>query len=314
MREARMNDIKSSGEEGRGCREKGRSALFKRSLPPSPANRPAPASSFFRGMRLAVPVLLGYLPVGFTFGILAVQAGMNPLTVGLTSWFVYAGSAQLIAAGMLGAGAGPAAIIVTTFVVNLRHLLMSAALAPYLRPWSRPLQAWFSFEMTDETFALNLSRFSSAGVDRAEALGVNCLSHLAWTTGGVAGALFDKAIGDIRPFGLDFALTGMFIALILPHVRVPRRLLALCSGAALSLIFALLGMDQWNVMLATACAATIAAFAPLPDGRGAGGRGAEGRAGDTGAKAVNATCPRPAADAADGSLGAHAGSPRGRNA
>ncbi len=223
------------------------------------------ATAFLRGARLALPVVLGYLPVGFTFGVMAVQAGMTPLTVGLMSYFVYAGSAQLIAAQLLAAGASIPTLIVTTFVVNLRHLLMSAALAPYLKPWKKPLQAWFSFEMTDETFAVNLGRFAAAGVNRSETLGINCTAHLSWTVGGIAGAFFDRAISDVEPLGLDFALIGMFIALILPHAKVPRRLLALCLGGMFSLLFALLGAEQWNVMLATACAATLAAFWPMKE-------------------------------------------------
>lgn len=229
------------------------------------ADQRATAAGFYRGMRLALPVILGYLPVGFAFGVLAVQAGMNPLTVGLMSYFVYAGSAQLITVGLLTAGASTASIVVTTFVVNLRHLLMSAAMTPYLRAWPRLQQAWFSFEMTDETFAANLGRFASHGVNRGEVFGLNFVAHLGWVTGGVAGALLDSAIGDVKPFGLDFALPGMFIALLLPHFRVPRRLLAVCFGAALSLLFALAGAGQWNVMLATACAATIAAFWPIKE-------------------------------------------------
>lgn len=222
-------------------------------------------NDFFRGARLALPVVLGYLPVGFAFGVLAVQAGMTPLTVGLMSYFVYAGSAQLITTGLLASGVGTAGIVLTTFVVNLRHLLMSAALTPYLKSWGKPRQAWFSFEMTDETFAVNLSRFISCGANKAESLGLNFFAHAGWVAGGVAGALFDSAIGDVRPLGLDFALPGMFIALLLPHFPVPRRLLALCLGASLSVLFAVLGAGQWNVMLATVCAATLAAF--LPGGR-----------------------------------------------
>ena len=219
-------------------------------------------NDFLRGMRLALPVILGYLPVGFAFGVLAVQAGMTPPLVGLMSYFVYAGSAQLIAAGLLTAGASTATIIVTTFVVNLRHLLMSAALTPYLKNWSKGRLAWFSFEMTDETFAANLGRFVSHGVNKGEALGLNFIAHMGWVIGGVAGALFDSVIGDVKPFGLDFALPGMFIALLLPHFHMPRRLLAICFGAAFSLFFAVIGAEQWNVMLATVCAATIAAFWP----------------------------------------------------
>jgi len=218
---------------------------------------------FFVGVRLALPIILGYLPVGFAFGVLAVQAGMSPVTVGLMSYFVYAGSAQLIAAQLLASGVGTAGIVLTTFVVNLRHLLMSAAMTPYLRGWSKPMQAWFSFEMTDETFAANLGRFASHGVNKGQVLGLNGFAHAGWVAGGVMGALFDAAIGDLKYLGLDFALPGMFIALLLPHVYVPRRLFAVCLGACFSLMFALLGAGQWNVMLATICAATLAAFMPM---------------------------------------------------
>ena len=241
-------------------------------------------TDFLRGMRLSLPIILGYLPVGFAFGVLAVQAGLTPVTVGLMSYFVYAGSAQLIAADLLlGGGASTAGIVLTTFVVNLRHMLMSAALTPYLKSWGRPLQAWFSFEMTDETFAANLGRFGSHGVSKGETLGLNFLSHLGWVVGGVAGALFDSVIGDIKPLGLDYALPGMFIALLLPHFRVPRRLAAACAGASLSVIFALLGMSQWNVMAATICAATLATFLPLPE-KASGGPSDAGPPSSSGAK------------------------------
>ncbi len=214
-------------------------------------------------LRLALPVLLGYFPVGFAFGILAVQSGMTPVAAGLMSLCVYAGSAQLIAAGMIADGVGIASIVMTTFIVNLRHLLMSAAMAPYLRRWSKPLQAWFCFQMTDETFAVNLGQFSSREVPVAETLVFNSLAHFVWAISGVAGAFFGDIIGNIKPYGLDFALPGMFIALLLPHIRVPRRLLAMCLAALFSVTLATVGVGQWNVMLATVLAATIAAFCPM---------------------------------------------------
>ncbi|MDL2209649.1 AzlC family ABC transporter permease [Desulfovibrio sp. OttesenSCG-928-O18] len=221
-------------------------------------------TAFFRGARQAFPIVLGYLPVGFAFGVLAVQAGMTSVTVGLMSFFVFAGSGQLIAAGLLASGTSTAGIVLTTFIVNLRHLLMSAALTPFLKTWSKPLQAWFGFQLTDETFAANLGRFYSNGVDRNEALGLNAFAHAGWIAGSVLGALFDSAIGDVKPLGLDFALPAMFIALVLPHFAIPRRLLAVFFGAFFSLAFALLGAGQWNVILATVLAATLAAFLPAP--------------------------------------------------
>lgn len=220
-------------------------------------------ADFLRGARIALPVMLGYFPVGFAFGVLAVQGGLNPFTTGLMSYLVYAGSAQLIAANLLMAGDSSLSIIITTFVVNLRHLLMSAAVTPHLREWSKSRQAWFSFEMTDETFALHLSRFCTSDVNPGEVFGINTFSHWAWVLSGVSGALFGDVIGDVKPYGLDYALIGMFIALLLPHVRIPRRLLAVICGALLSVGLALAGAGQWNVMLATVAAASVAAFWPM---------------------------------------------------
>lgn len=85
------------------------------------------------GLRAAWPICLGYVPIGLAFGVLAQKAGLSPLAVGVMSALVFAGSAQFIAVAMLGAGAGIASIIATTFAVNLRHLLMSSALSVYLR-------------------------------------------------------------------------------------------------------------------------------------------------------------------------------------
>ncbi len=228
---------------------------------------PSFRTQIVQGLRPCLPLMLGYLPVGFAFGILAVQAGMTPLTVALMSYLVYAGSAQLIAVGLLGGGVGAASIILTTFVVNLRHLLMSAAVAPHLRDWSRPLQAWFAYGMTDETFALHMSRFAKGPAGPVPVLALNTAAHLCWTCSGLAGALFGDLIGDIRPYGLDFALPGMFIALLLPHVRMPRKCLAVCLGALFCITAHLIGAGQWSVMSATPLAAALAAFMPLPGGR-----------------------------------------------
>lgn len=217
-----------------------------------------------RGAALALPVIFGYFPVGFAYGILAVKAGFPPLMVGLMSLLVYAGSAQFIAVGLVTGGASAFSIITTTFVVNLRHLLMSASMTPYLRHWSKPLQTWFGFEMTDETFALNLGRFSSHGVIPAETFTINSICHMSWVLAGLCGAFFGDIIGDMRVFGLDFALPAMFIGLLIPHLRIPRRLFAVILGFALSLVLAIAGAGQWNVILATVLSATISVLVPFP--------------------------------------------------
>jgi len=226
--------------------------------------------NFGRGVKVALPVLLGYLPVGFAFGVLAIQAGMTPLSVGFMSLLVYAGSSQFIALDLMAGGTSILAIIMVTFIVNLRHLLMSAALIPYLRPWSRPLQAFYSFEMTDETFALCNSRFYQYGVNTGETLGINFIAHQVWIFASIGGAVFGNIIGDVRAYGLDYALSAMFMGLLLPHLRIPPRLVAAFAGGGLSVLFALAGFEQWNVVLSTVAGASVALVVPRQTKRSRG--------------------------------------------
>ncbi len=219
-------------------------------------------ADFLRGARMSLPILLGYAPVGFAFGVLAVNAGMSPAEAGLMCLFAYAGSGQLVAVGMLMTEAGAAAIIMANFIINLRHLLMSAAVSPYLRGWSKKLQAVYALEMTDETFAVDIVRFAEGRVNRDETLGLHVVSHLFWTGSGFCGALFGNVIGDIKAFGMDYALAAMFIALLVPHFRIPRRMLAALAGGVFSVTFIVNGVDQWNLVLATALSATLLMFLP----------------------------------------------------
>lgn len=238
---------------------------------PAPPKR-VRLASFMRGARLAIPITLGYIPVGFTFGVLAQKAGFSAFESGLMCFLVFAGSSQLIAVNLLLLGIPPINIITTTFVVNARHLLMSAAMSPFLGCWSKKKQLLYAAEMTDETFALNITRFDaqsakcgmSVEVDEAEAFGVHTVSHTAWVLGGVLGGVFGGMIADLKPYGLDFALSGMFIALLVPHLKIPRHLAAALVSGVLSIILYMGGIEQWNVLIATATGATVCLVLPMP--------------------------------------------------
>lgn len=205
----------------------------------------------------ALPVVFGYLPVAVAFGILASKAGITPLNTLAMSLLVYAGSAQLISVGLFAAGVSPFSIILTTFVVNLRHLLMSAALSPYLREWRKGFLPFFAFELTDETFGLYSVRFPQVGARPAEALTINLISQTAWVAGTWLGVVAGDLIRDVRPYGLDYALIGMFTALLVFQLK-DRRLIAvaLLSGL-ISVALTMAGVSQWNVIIATLIAATV---------------------------------------------------------
>jgi len=214
------------------------------------------------GMVRAVPILLGYLPIGLAFGVLASTAGLSIYSALAMSVFVFAGSAQLIAVGLIDSGAGLAVITTTVFLVNLRHMLMSASLAPHLR-YLRPLeQAFFSYEITDESFALHSVHFRRKGMPpKAELFALNHSAHLAWIAGTLLGAWVGVSLTfDTKMYGIDYALPAMFIALLVMQIENRRHVVIAIIAAALGLIFYLSGLDKLYIILATVIAATIGAF------------------------------------------------------
>ncbi len=224
-------------------------------------NKNLPANStgkeIYAGIKQALPIVLGYIPVGFAYGVLAQKGGLNMVNTVAMSIIVFAGSAQLIGAGLIAAAASPFTLIFTTFVVNLRHLLMSAALAPKLSGWKKWQLALFGYELTDETFALHTMRMVKTAPAKAETFAVNVTAHSSWVLGSLLGYLAGGRIADVRPVGLDYALPAMFIALLVPQLVKPVYLLMAIVAAALSVGLQLLGYGQSHVILATVIASTL---------------------------------------------------------
>lgn len=201
------------------------------------------------GLSAAWPICLGYIAIGLAFGVIARNAGLRPLEIGLMSLIVYAGSSQFIAAAMLGAEAGFPSIVLTTFSVNLRHLLMSSSLSLYLRNLSGSQLSLFAYGVTDESFALNMSRFQSGKWGWRQALVVNHSTNLTWILSTVAGGIGGQFI-PAGAFGIDYALTAMFICLLVFQLRrIHHVLVALFSGV-LAVILSLVIPGNSHILIA----------------------------------------------------------------
>ncbi|SMF15303.1 AzlC family ABC transporter permease [Desulfovibrio gilichinskyi] len=214
-------------------------------------------SVLMSAVKQALPIVLGFLPVGFAYGVLARKTGISIDNTILMSLLVFAGSAQFIAVGLLASGASAVSIIITTFIVNLRHLLMSAALSPHLRKWGKLELAAFSFQLTDETFAVHSTRFSNGDNCKSETYLINCIAQLAWVCGTVLGVISSSLITDIRPMGLDYALPAMFIALLIFQIKDRSHIIVGVITGLLSTALALGGAGQWNVIIATLIGASL---------------------------------------------------------
>jgi len=207
-------------------------------------------------MTTAWPVCLGYLPVGLALGVLAQQSGIPWWAVAMMSILVFAGSAQFICIAMLTAGSSVTAIIFTTLVVNLRHTLMSSALAVHLRGVSRKLLVLFAYGITDESFAVNMAKFREDQWNFWQALTVNHITNSVWILSTIAGSL----IGQLVPqgaFGIDYALTGMFICLLIYQLHDRIYVVTGLLSAAISVGWYLLIPGDSYIVGSSICAASF---------------------------------------------------------
>lgn len=211
---------------------------------------------FYDGFAAAWPICLGYFPIGMALGVLARQAGLTPLDIGLMSLLVFAGSAQFIAVAMLAAGSSPGAIIATTFVVNFRHVLMSSALAVHLHGVSKRFLVLFAYGVTDESFAVNMARFRDGGWDRWRALVVHHTANSVWFVATVTGCLVGSLIPE-GAFGIDFALPAMFLALLVLQLQSRIHIATAIAAATVSVVCTLFLPGDSNAVIAAITAASI---------------------------------------------------------
>jgi 4-azaleucine resistance transporter AzlC len=212
-----------------------------------------------QGFTAALPIWVGYAAVGIPFGVLARQAGLSPIQIAMMSIIVFAGSSQFIAVSMIGSGASILPIIITTFFVNLRHLLMSSSLALHLKGTSKGILSLFAYGVTDESFAVNLTKFMHGGWDVNRALVVNHTANAVWIASTIAGGYLGEAVPE-GALGIDYALTAMFIALLVFQLRNTLVIVMAILSGLLSLVFSLLLPGAWNIVLASMIAASAGVF------------------------------------------------------
>ncbi len=224
-----------------------------------------------QGAGAAWPICLGYLPIGLAFGVLARQNGLEWWAVGLMSVVVFAGSSQFIAVAMMASGAAAPAIIATTFFVNLRHTLMSSALAVHLAGIRRRFLALFAYGITDESFAVNMSRFRDGRWDHRRGLVVNQLTNATWIAATIIGAL----AGSLVPpgaFGIDYALTAMFICLLAIQIHGVVYVLTAVAAASASVAWYILVPGDSYIVGASILGATAGYILKKPVERRFSGR------------------------------------------
>ncbi len=217
-------------------------------------------SSLKNGVKDALPIILGYLPIGLAYGMLAVNKGLTPLQTTAMSIFVFAGSSQLVAIEMIAAEAAVAAIVAMTFLVNLRHLLLSASLSLHLRNLPLYYYPFLGFLVTDESFAVAMSKIENKKKKQRYFLGLGFTAYLGWVFSSAAGAFLTEFISFGSGGALDFVLPAMFVVLLVMQISSKSEVIVAIFSALLSLFFALTIAGSWNIILATVMAAFLGVY------------------------------------------------------
>ncbi|WP_199666889.1 AzlC family ABC transporter permease [Exiguobacterium sp. AM39-5BH] len=178
---------------------------------------PIPNKDAFRsGMRAGIPVAVGYIPIAIAFGLLAKSFDMpNVITLAM-SLFIFAGASQFIGVQLMMAGSMYWEIILTTFILNLRHFLMSASLSQRLETTSNRFLATIAFGVTDETFSVASTRDEAARSHFV--LGLNLIAFLAWNVGTWIGVFLAFGLPASVQTSMGIALYAMFIGLLVPSL------------------------------------------------------------------------------------------------
>ena len=227
-----------------------------------------------QGLTHSLSIALGYFPVAFSFGLMAIQAGFSPLLAIMTSVVVYAGAAQFVLVALAAAGAGPFSIIGTILLMNVRHLFYGPSILDKLGQGAPLLPApLLAFWLTDEVYAASISRLDSmAPADRQGwYLGMQLGAYASWVGGTILGALLGQQLGEQSAWlsqTLDFVLPSLFIALLLEMFRHAR--LQVTLGAMLSTTLLLWLLPSHYAMLGGLAAGAM--LGALYTGRAHGAR------------------------------------------
>lgn len=186
---------------------------------------------FWKGVLAEAPILLGVAPFGLLFGALAMDAGFGMPAAQAMSSIVFAGSSQLVAVRMIGAGLPALAIILVVLVVNLRHTLYSASVAPYVRHLSPAWKFLLAYLLTDEAYAVTITHYQQVENSPWKHwffVGAGLTLWTAWQVSTAVGLFIGARIPPGWPLGFVLPLT--FIALVVPALKDRAGILA--SGAA----------------------------------------------------------------------------------
>ena len=212
----------------------------------------SPKQQFWLGVRQILPIVSGVIPFGLIFGVVVADSGLPPLLAWSTSSLIFAGSAQFLAVPLFADGASFFILVFTTFVINLRHLLYSASMAPHAAHLSGRWKVLLSYLLTDEAYAPTIIHYEDKTIESTHKHWYWLGAGLSlWTTWQITTGLGIFAGEQLLPegLGLEFTLALTFIGMIVPQlVKWPALASALSAGLVATIAYPL--PYRLNLMLA----------------------------------------------------------------
>ena len=224
---------------------------------------------FSAGLKAGSSIAIGYFPIALTFGLLAKTTGLSLWEATAMSIFVFAGAAQYISLSLIAAGVAPAVIIINTFIVNIRHFLMTASLNEKMQPDARWKKALYAFGVTDESFSV-LAIQKEDKVRTTFAAGVIAISYGSWVVFTALGHLIGANLPAFLQAAMSIALYAMFVGLLVPSMRGNRKVVSLAVIAALfNSLFYFTGWlsTGWAILVSTLASAIIIEIISSKGGR-----------------------------------------------
>jgi 4-azaleucine resistance transporter AzlC len=206
------------------------------------------------------PVLLTSLVIGATYGVIARQAGLSVVEASGSSIIIFAGAAQFAAIGLLQSGASAVEIGLSVLLINLRHLLMAASLRPYFADARRLRRLGLAYILTDESFAMGIGWFRRGHRDLAYYVTFATLLWACWNLGTIGGAIFGAGIDQPQRYGVDFAITACFVAIVTIGLRHRADVVVALTAAAVAAALRLAGASTVAVVIAGAVAPVVILF------------------------------------------------------
>lgn len=216
------------------------------------------SSEFKKGLQAGISIGIGYFPIALTFGLLAKTTGLSLYESLLMSMVVFAGASQYISLSLIAYGTGIFEIILTTFIVNIRHFLMSTSLNEKCEDDHLGKKMLYSFGITDETFSVVATREGTAATGFM--FGVNLLAYSSWVIFTGLGHLIGASLPQTLQESMGVALYAMFIGLLVPSLKKNVKVVFLASLAAIfNSIFTLGGImaQGWAIVVSTILSAII---------------------------------------------------------